>query len=387
MTLRPILTFVAVWLGGSWLIVGSLLHPILPGGWGTIATLLVLCTIPIWVLIRGLTNSLYPSALTRLFVLRPFWYVMLFSPLLAMTGMVGAIAGLPFGSSGVFGRWIVLGAGVFLAVMSVIGYLGTKKLVVKQLDVRLLRLPEAFEGMRIVQISDLHVGPHTSRRLLRCIAAAVREAKPDMVVYTGDQVDDFHRDVDYLVAALGDIDAPLGTYAIAGNHDVYAGWDAVHQRLSEAGIIVLVNDAVPVEGGSERIWVAGTGDPAGLSWQRGGGLSAAPDIDRTLQHIPVGEPAIALAHNPMLWPELAKRGVDLTLSGHTHYGQLAIPKWNWNIAGMFLELSMGFHRQGHSLLYINPGTNYWGIPLRIGTPPEVTVVSLRRGVVCDASAS
>ena len=65
--------------------------------------------------------------------------------------------------------------------------------------------------------------------------------------------------------------------------------------------------------------------------------------------------------------------------GHTHYGQIAIPKWNWNIAGLFLEHSMGTHRIGDSLLYINPGTNYWGIPLRIGTPPEVTVVTLRRG--------
>jgi predicted MPP superfamily phosphohydrolase len=198
-----------------------------------------------------------------------------------------------------------------------------------------------------------------------------------MVVYTGDQVDDFPHDVEHLVGALGDIDAPLGTFAIPGNHDVYAGWDEVRNRLSAAGMTVLVNEAVPIERDSGRIWIAGTGDPAGLAWQRGGGLNAAPDIDRTLRHIPAGEPTIVLAHNPMLWPELAKRGVDLTLSGHTHYGQLAIPKWNWNIAGIFLELSMGVHRLGDSILYINPGTNYWGIPLRIGTPPEVTVITVR----------
>ena len=94
---------------------------------------------------------------------------------------------------------------------------------------------------------------------------------------------------------------------------------------------------------------------------------------------------IVLAHNPALWPELARRRVDLTLSGHTHYGQLAIPKWNWNVAGMFLALSMGTHKLGDSLLYINPGTNYWGIPLRIGTPPEVTVVSLKRGTASEAT--
>ena len=139
------------------------------------------------------------------------------------------------------------------------------------------------------------------------------------------------------------------------------------------------NEAVPIERDGETLWVAGSGDPAGQGWQRDGGSNAAPDIERTLQRIPAGDPTIVLAHNPALWPALAKRGVDLTLSGHTHYGQLAIPKWNWNIAGIFLDLSMGFHRQGDSLLYINPGTNYWGIPLRIGTPPEVTVLALRLG--------
>jgi predicted MPP superfamily phosphohydrolase len=152
----------------------------------------------------------------------------------------------------------------------------------------------------------------------------------------------------------------------------------VRQGLSDAGIIVLVNAAVPLELGGDRIWLAGTGDPAGSSWRRGGGANAAPDIERTLGGIPPGEPTVALAHNPALWPDLARRGVDLTLSGHTHYGQLAIPDWGWNIASAVLDRSMGTHRQDGSLLYINPGTNYWGVPFRIGTPPEVTVLTLRR---------
>ena len=84
-----------------------------------------------------------------------------------------------------------------------------------------------------------------------------------------------------------------------------------------------------------------------------------------------------LAHNPALWPALAERGVELTLSGHTHYGQIAIPWLGWSLASPFLEHAMGEHRQDGSYLYINPGTNYWGIPFRIGTPPEVTVLTLR----------
>jgi predicted MPP superfamily phosphohydrolase len=102
---------------------------------------------------------------------------------------------------------------------------------------------------------------------------------------------------------------------------------AVRHAVAKAGITVLVNDAVPDERTGERIWLAGRGDPAGISWHRGGGLNAAPDIECTLSGIPPSELTVAFAHNPALWPDLAQRGVYLTLSGHTHYGQLAIPDW------------------------------------------------------------
>jgi predicted MPP superfamily phosphohydrolase len=155
---------------------------------------------------------------------------------------------------------------------------------------------------------------------------------------------------------------------------------------------VLVNEAVPLEptrtdGPSEssestdpdgpRLWLAGTGDPAGRGWSGGGARAAAPDVERTLAAVPPDEPVLAIAHNPALWPALAARGVDLTLSGHTHYGQLAIPRLGWSMASPFLKLAMGTHRRGRSLLYIHPGTNYWGIPFRLGTPPEVAVLTLR----------
>jgi predicted MPP superfamily phosphohydrolase len=371
-----VLTFIAVWLGGSWLVVGSLLQPVLPGGWVTVAGVAMLGGLPVFVLVRGLGGATYPSALTRLFVLRPFWYAMLVMPLLAVAGVTVAAVGVWFGAGGVAGRWGLATVGALLGIVSLAGYLGSRRLVVRHLDVLLPNLPDDFDGLRIVQISDLHVGPHTSRRYLTRVADAARNAHPDIIVFTGDQVDDFPRDVEYFNEAFSDLDAPLGVFAIAGNHDVYAGWGPVRQGLLDGGFTVLVNEAVAVERGGDRLWVAGAGDPAGRAWNHEG-RNAAPDIDRTLARIPKGEPVLALAHNPALWPELAARGVDLTLSGHTHYGQLAIPSRNWNAASPFLALSMGVHRQGESLLYINPGTNYWGIPFRIGTPPEVTVLTLR----------
>jgi hypothetical protein len=206
------------------------------------------------------------------------------------------------------------------------------------------------------------------------VAAAVRDAQPDLIAVTGDQVDDYARDVEPFAAAFRGLSAPLGVFAIPGNHDVYAGWPAVHRGLEAMGITVLVNRAVAVERNGASFWVAGTGDPAG----RRGTPAAAPDIEKTLADIPPGGFTLALAHNPALWPALAERGVELTLSGHTHYGQIAIPRLGWSLASPFLEHAMGQHRRDGSQLYINPGTNYWGIPFRIGTLPEVTVLTLRR---------
>jgi predicted MPP superfamily phosphohydrolase len=368
------LVILSGWTAACWLVVGGLLRPLLPGGWLTVLALASLSVAPGVGMIRGFGRPDPPSALRRLFVVRPFWYAQLFLPLLAVSGVVGVVAGLPFGDAGPAGRRaLALGAAVLVG-LALLGYAEARRLVVRRLEVRVDDLPAGLEGLRIVQISDLHVGPHTSRRHLARVAAAVREARPDLIAVTGDQVDDHARDVEPFAAAFRGLSAPLGVFAIPGNHDVYAGWPAVHQGLEAMGMTVLVNRAVPLERDGARFWVAGTGDPAGRR-----GTPVAPDVERTLAAVPPGSFTLALAHNPALWPALADRGVDLTLSGHTHYGQIAIPRLGWSLASPFLEHAMGRHQRNGSQLYINPGTNYWGIPFRLGTPPEVTVLTLRRG--------
>ncbi len=377
-SMLPVLLFVLVWLGATGAVVAALIAPVLPGGWWTIAVLAAGLAIPLTILARGFGGTTYPSAGARLFALRPFWYAMLFLPLLAASGVGGVLAGLPFGAPAVVGRWSMGIVGVALLVASAIGYAGSRRLTVRRLRIEVPGLPAAFEGLRLVQLSDLHVGPHTSRRFLARVVSAVAEARPDLVAFTGDQVDDFAHDVEYFAAAFGTVSAPLGVFAIAGNHDVIAGWEAVERGLAAMGMTVLVNEAVPLERSGQRLWLAGTGDPMARGWSRDGARDVAPDIAATLRGVPAGEPVVALAHNPALWPALARRGVALTLSGHTHYGQLAIPRLGWSAASLFLDLAMGTHRSGDSLLYINPGTNYWGVPFRIGTPPEVTVLTLVR---------
>ncbi len=171
---------------------------------------------------------------------------------------------------------------------------------------------------------------------------------------------------------------PYGVFAIIGNHDIYADWIPVKRGLEQAGIDVLVNESRAIEKDGQRLWIAGTGDPA-ANRQIASQASAAPDIPLTLREVPVDEPVVALAHNPALWPELAKRGVDLTLSGHTHYGQFAIPALRWSLASPFLEYAMGLHQTGASTLYIHPGTGFWGVPLRFGTPAELALITLTAG--------
>jgi hypothetical protein len=200
-----------------------------------------------------------------------------------------------------------------------------------------------------------------------------------LIAYTGDQVDDYPRDMEVFATYFGDLKAPLGVYAIAGNHDVYAGWSAVRRGLELMGARVLVNDATRITRNGSSFWLAGTGDPAGAQMARFShdGEPPAPDIGKTLSKIPADAFYIVLAHNPGLFASLATRGAPLTLSGHTHYGQFAIPFLHWCLASPFLRFAMDSHVVGRSALYINPGTNYWGIPFRIGTPPEVTVLTLR----------
>lgn len=356
-----------------WAILGALLAPVLPGYGLPVLMAALVAAAPLLVFGRMRSRGIYPSAAVRVLVFRPFWYVQLSLPLIATSGVLGLLAGAPFGVALSAARWALLIAASAFAVAAVAGYIGSRWLRVKELDAHFPDLPEPLEGMRIVQVSDLHVGPHTSRSYLAAVAQKVQDARPDLIAITGDQVDDYARDVAYFAEAFTGLRAPHGVFAVAGNHDVYAGWPAVRAGLEAMGITVLVNDAVEIPRGTGSFWLAGTGDPAG---RRGGG--AAPDLTRTLARVPKGAFTIALAHNPALWPELAQRGVPLTLSGHTHYGQLSIPSLGWSLASPFLEHAMGAHRLAESLLYINPGTNYWGLPFRIGAFPEVTVLTLRR---------
>lgn len=368
------LTILALWLLAWWSVVGALLAPVLPGGYATVLALAVATTLPLPIIAGGRQAGRTPGAGERRFLLRGFVYVQLLLPLAGIAGLLGALGGAAFGVAGVAGRGAMAVVAVLYLVFAIVGYVDSRRIALTRVTAWWDDLPAGLDGLRIAQISDTHIGPQTSRRYLAEVVRLTQESAPDLIVVTGDLIDDHAADVDHFAAALGALSAPLGVYAIAGNHDIYAGWPAVRTRLAALPITVLVNESRVIRRGGSELVLAGTGDPAARRLPEGG-----PDIDRTLAGVPPGAFVVALAHNPALWPPLAKHGVRLTLSGHTHWGQLAIPRLGWSLASPFNTFAMGGYRDGASMLYVHPGTNYWGIPFRLGTPPEVALVTLRRG--------
>ena len=367
---------VGLYLAACWLTIGVLVNGLFPHAVPAVAALALYTTLPLLVFVRWRGWPFYPNAAFRLLVVRPFWYTQLLLPFIGITATAGVLVGSVFGLPLAGGRIAAAAVLVVLATVLIAGYLGSRQLVVREVEASIPGLAPEFDGLAIAQVSDLHVGPHTSRRFLDRVVRATLDLSPDVVAVTGDLVDDRAEDVDAYARALGALDAPLGVFMIAGNHDVYAGWESVEDRLrKDVPARLLLNEAHVIQRGDAILVLAGTGDPAG---GRRGQSRAAPDVDRALADAPNGATVVALAHNPALWPALAKRGVALTLSGHTHWGQFALPSLGWSLASPFLKHAMGAYREEDSLLYINPGTGYWGIPFRLGALPEVTLVRLRR---------
>lgn len=372
-----IVTRVVLYFFIAWGTVIALAAGLFPGAGAVAAAIALYAMLPLAAYIRWRGWPFYPGAAFRLLVVRPFWYAQLLLPLVAGAGLVGLAVGAPFGHGLATGRVFAVVVFVFVAAILGVGYLGARHLVVREVEAAVPGLPLEFDGLRIAQLSDLHVGPHTSRWFLDRVVRTVQTLAPDLIAVTGDLIDDRAEDVAVYARRLGALQAPLGVFMIPGNHDVYAGWDDVERALREANLgTVLVNDAHLVRRGDATVALVGTGDPAG---GRRGSSRAAPDVEQAMASVPRDATVIAFAHNPALWPALAARGVALTLSGHTHWGQLALPRVGWSLASPFLEHAMGAHAMKDALLYISPGTGYWGIPFRLGASPEITMVTLRAG--------
>lgn len=248
---------------------------------------------------------------------------------------------------------------------------GRTDYTLESVPIRLPKLPRALDGFTIVQLSDIHVGLFVGEPELRRALALVKDARPDIVVLTGDLVDHDPRYAPVLgrfVRKLRDI-APRGVFAVPGNHDYYAGVHAVLTHLREAGAEVLVNRHVRVGDRGAQFALGGFDDVAAPLFG-----AAGPSPARTFAQVPDDMARVVLSHNPEYFPR-AHGAADLTLSGHTHGGQITL-----FINPAELLLKHGFVR-GHythqgSQLYVNRGFGTAGPPTRVGSSPEVTKLIL-----------
>ena len=242
---------------------------------------------------------------------------------------------------------------------------------VRGAEIIIPQLPAAFEGFRIAQISDLHCGPFASGQRVAAWVAEVNRLEADLVAVTGDLIASGPRFVSVVARELGILRARDGVFASMGNHDYFTEGDAMADALVAAGLSVLRNAGVELERDGAKIYLAGVDD----TW------TGRDDLGAALASRPNGMTTVLLAHDPTLFPDAAAHGVDLTLSGHTHGGQLGFPFFakRWNLARLMTRFTTGLYRDGASTLYVSRGLGTTGVPIRLLVPAEISVLTLRRG--------
>jgi len=239
-----------------------------------------------------------------------------------------------------------------------------------RVEIELARWPQALDGYRIAQISDIHIGPTLGRRFARALTDRVNLLEADLVAVTGDLVDGQRARLEEEVAPFGELRARDGVFFVTGNHDFYSGVDDWAEYIAGLGMRVLRNEHLCIERGSAGFVLAGVDDHrAGMLSGQGG-----EDLALALEGVPDERAVVLLAHDPSTFKRAHARGIDLQLSGHTHGGQIWPFHWLVRLAIPFVA---GRYTRGDAELYVSRGTGFWGPPMRLGSPAEITEIVLR----------
>jgi hypothetical protein len=245
---------------------------------------------------------------------------------------------------------------------------GTHEIV--DVEVRLAKLPKALDGFTIVQLTDLHVGLTIDRAFVQRVVDHTNRLAPDLIALTGDLVDGKVEDLRDDIAPLGQLRAPHGVFAITGNHEYYSGADPWIAELTRLGARYLRNERVSISRGGASFDLAGVDD-----YTADGTAGHGEDLAAATAGRDPGTALVLLAHQPRQVRNAARHGVDLQLSGHTHGGQI----WPWHYIVKLQQggLLAGRYEHGGTQLYVSRGCGYWGPPVRVLAPLEITRVILR----------
>lgn len=241
-------------------------------------------------------------------------------------------------------------------------------LTVEHRVIHLSRLPEALDGLRIVQLSDLHHSPFTGSDQIKRAIEMTNSLEPDIVALTGDYVSHEREYAAPCAEMLGDLRARYGVYAVLGNHDHWTDASLITDLFRLAGIRMLINEGMRFELNGAAFWLAGVDDT----------MVGLEDLSLALAGSRQDEMKLLLAHNPIILRRAARAGVDLVLSGHTHGGQVTLRSERSASGRPRRRLLRGLGRQGETQIYVTRGLGTVVLPIRYGCPPEVSLLELRR---------
>jgi len=247
---------------------------------------------------------------------------------------------------------------------------------VRRIEIPLRRLGRKLDGITLAQLTDLHVGPTIGHRDLADIVKRTNDLKPDVVAITGDLVDGRVDELREAVAPLGDLKAKYGVFFVTGNHEYFSGAAEWVNEISRLGIRVLRNERVPIGEDDASFDLAGVDDRSAAHSRVDG---HGEDLSKALKGRDRDRALVLLAHQPRTVIDAAGFGVDLQLSGHTHGGQI----WPF---GTLVRLQQhgflaGLARHRDTFIYVSRGTGYWGPPMRLFAPAEITQIILRSAAV------
>lgn len=236
-------------------------------------------------------------------------------------------------------------------------------------DIFIRDLPDAFEGFRIAQLSDVHHSRIVSLDEVLRVVQLAQSAQADLVALTGDYTTAYRRYIEPCAEALSTLRAPQGVFAVLGNHDHYTDPQLTTRALERAHITVLNNANTVIRRGADSLQLAGIDD-----W----GWNAA-DWPRAFHGLDRKKPTLLLSHQPRVLDLPETESVSLIISGHTHGGQISLP-FVGAPARLSKELKYlsGLYRRNQTQLYVSRGTGVIGLPLRLCVPPEIALLRLRR---------
>jgi len=266
-----------------------------------------------------------------------------------------------------------------LAALGLAGYAGLiepNEVDVQKIELKIRGLSEAFDGFKIVLLSDLHLGPYTGEREIGAAVQAANKLNPDIVTILGDFVSESMtgniavgaKKAEPCAKILSGLRSRLGTLAVLGNHDYATDPELVADALHSHGIPLLRNANRPIEQDGKRLWFLGVNDV----------MFRADQLEQALAGVPADEPRILLVHEPDYADYASRYGLSVQFSGHSHGGQVRIPGlYKLVLPELARKYSEGYYRVGNLQLYTNRGIGTIGVPFRFLCPPEVTLVTMR----------